>query len=84
MNKKHLRTLTAIFARPVSGAIKWSDIEALFIALGADIEEREGSRIGVVLFGEVLVYHRPHPQKETDKDAVISIKKWLERNGVKA
>lgn len=73
MNKKHLRTLTAIFARPVSGAIKWSDIE-----------EREGSRIGVVLFGEVQVYHRPHPQKETDKDAVISIKKWLERNGVKA
>lgn len=84
MNKKNLRTLTAIFARPVSGAIKWSDIEALFIALGADIEEREGSRIGVVLFGEVQVYHRPHPQKETDKDAVISIKKWLERNGVKA
>lgn len=64
--------------------IKWSDIEALFIALGADIEEREGSRVGVVLFGEVQVYHRPHPQKETDKDAVISIKKWLERNGVKA
>ena len=84
MNKKHLRTLTAIFARPVSGAIKWSDIEALFIALGADIEEREGSRIGVVLFGEVQVYHRPHPHKETDKGAVVSVKKWLERNGVKA
>ncbi|GGB76732.1 MULTISPECIES: type II toxin-antitoxin system HicA family toxin [Gammaproteobacteria] len=84
MNKKHLRTLAAIFARPVSGSIKWSDIEALFIALGADIEEREGSRIGVVLFGEVQVYHRPHPHKETDKGAVVSVKKWLERNGVKA
>lgn len=83
MNKKHLRTLTAIFTRPVSGTIKWSDIEALFIALGADIEEREGSRIGVVLFGEVQVYRRPHPQNETDKGAVVSVKKWLERNGVK-
>jgi hypothetical protein len=84
MNKKHLKTLTAIFARPVSGSIKWSDIEALFVALGADIEEREGSRIGVVLFGEVQVFHRPHPQNETDKGAVVSVKKWLERNGVKA
>ena len=71
MNKKHLKTLAAIFARPVSGSIKWS-------------EEREGSRIGVVLFGEVQVYHRPHPHKETDKGAVVSVKKWLERNGVKA
>lgn len=84
MNKKHLKTLAAIFARPVSGSIKWSDIEALFVALGADIEEREGSRIGVVLFGEVQVFHRPHPQNETDKGAVVSVKKWLERNGVKA
>ncbi|MGL4612343.1 MAG: type II toxin-antitoxin system HicA family toxin [Shewanella sp.] len=84
MNKKNLRTLTAIFARPVSGSIKWSDIEALFVALGADIEERESSRIGVVLFGEVQVFHRPPPQKETDKGAVVSVKKWLDRNGVNA
>ena len=38
----------------------------------------------MVLFGEVQVYHRPHPHKETDKGAVVSVKKWLERNGVKA
>ncbi len=84
MNKKHRKTLTAIFARPVNGSIKWSDIEALFVALGADVEEREGSIVGIVLFGEVQVFHRPHPHKETDKGAVVSVKKWLERNGVKA
>jgi hypothetical protein len=84
MNKKHRKTLTVIFARPVSSSIKWSDIEALFVALGAEVEEREGSRIGIVLFGEVQVFHRPHPHKETDKGAVVSVKKWLERNGVKA
>jgi hypothetical protein len=34
--------------------------------LGATIKEREGSRIGVVLFGEIQVFHRPHltPTKE--------------------
>ncbi|MCZ8179880.1 addiction module toxin, HicA family [Rhizobium sp. CRIBSB] len=82
MKKKHRATLEQIFARPVSGTIRWSDIEALFVALGADVSEREGSRIGVFLFGQVRVFHRPHPTPETDKGAVASIRKWLEENGV--
>lgn len=71
-----------LFARPVNGSIKWADIEALFAALGAEISEREGSRIGVYLFDEVRVFHRPHPSPETDKGAVASIRKWLESHGV--
>ncbi len=82
MKRKHQKTLEQIFARPVSGSIKWSAIEALFIALGANISECEGSRIGVVLFGEVQVLHRPHPSPHTDKGAVTNIRKWFERNGV--
>ncbi|MBC2773102.1 type II toxin-antitoxin system HicA family toxin [Rhizobium sp. AQ_MP] len=82
MKKKHRATLEQIFARPVSGTIRWSDIEALFVALGAEVSEREGSRIGVFLFGQVRVFHRPHPTPETDKGAVASIRKWLEENGV--
>lgn len=82
MKKKHRATLEQIFARPVSGTIRWSEIEALFVALGADVSEREGSRIGVFLFGQVRVFHRPHPTPETDKGAVASIRKWLEENGV--
>lgn len=77
------KTLEQIFSRPVSGNIKWSDVESLFQDLGAKIKEREGSRIGVVLFGEIQVFHRPHPSPATDKGAVSSIRKWLERNGVK-
>ncbi|MDZ7875197.1 MAG: type II toxin-antitoxin system HicA family toxin [Rhizobium sp.] len=53
-----------------------------FIALGAEVSEREGSRVGVFLFGQVRVFHRPHPTPETDKGAVASIRKWLEENGV--
>jgi hypothetical protein len=82
MKRKHQKTLEQIFARPTSGNIKWNDIEALFIALGAEISQREGSRIGVRLFGERRVFHRPHPSPNTDKGAVASVKRWLEENGV--
>lgn len=83
MKAKHRKTLSLIFKRPVSGNISWSEIEALFISLGAEISEREGSRIGVFLFDEVKVFHRPHPKPDTDKGAVASVRKWLESNGVK-
>jgi hypothetical protein len=82
VKRKHQATLEQIFARPVSGTIRWVEIEALFVALGADVSEREGSRVCVVLFGEVRVFHRPHPSPETDKGAVSSIRKWLESHGV--
>jgi len=78
MKRKHQKTLEQIFKRPTSGTIAWKDIEALFVALGADVSERAGSRVAVVLFGEVRVFHRPHPSPNTDKGAVQSIRKWLE------
>lgn len=83
VKKRHKTTLELIFHRPVSGSIKWSDIEVLFKALDAEVSERVGSRIGVFLFGEIRVFHRPHPSSDTDKGAVTSVRKWLEDNGVK-
>ncbi|MBO4312398.1 MAG: type II toxin-antitoxin system HicA family toxin [Desulfovibrionaceae bacterium] len=83
MKKKCQATLAKIFQRPVSGSIRWADVEALFLDLGAEITEREGSRICVFLFGEVKVFHRPHPSPDTDKGAVASIRKWLLEHGVK-
>jgi len=83
MKRRHRETLEQIFARPVRGSIRWTEIEALFLSLGAEITEREGSRIGVFLFEEIRVFHRPHPSPDTDKGAVASIRKWLESNGVK-
>jgi len=83
MKRKHQRTLELIFSRSVSGNVKWPEVEALFAELGADISEREGSRVEVFLFGVVRVFHRPHPSPDTDKGAVASIRKWLEENGVK-
>ncbi|MCA9962774.1 MAG: type II toxin-antitoxin system HicA family toxin [Anaerolineales bacterium] len=52
------------------------------VSLGAELSEREGSRIGVRLFGERRVFHRPHPSPDTDKGAVTSIRNWLKDNGI--
>jgi hypothetical protein len=82
MKRKHQKTLGLIFKHPTSGNIRWADIESLFVALGADVSERAGSRIAVVLFGEVRIFHRPHPSPATDKGAVASIRNWLESNEV--
>ncbi len=82
MKRKHQKTLELIQSRPVSANIKWSDIEALFIELGAEVTEREGSRVGVKLFGTRKVFHRPHPSPCTDKGAVAAIREWLKQNGV--
>ncbi|CAM5362668.1 type II toxin-antitoxin system HicA family toxin [Thauera mechernichensis] len=82
MKHKHQRTLELIHARPVSANVRWGGIEALFRELGAEISEREGSRVEVFLFGVVRVFHRPHPSPDADKGAVAAIRKWLEENGV--
>lgn len=83
MRRKHQRTLELVFARPTSANVRWADVEALFIELGASVEEREGSRVLVRLFGERRVFHRPHPEPMTDKGALASIRKWFEEHGVK-
>ena len=82
MHRKYQKTLQLVFARPASGGIKWRDVEALLVALGADVTEREGSRVGVKLFDDRRVFHRPHPSPDTDKAAVENIRKWLEANGI--
>jgi len=82
MNAKNKSALTDIFSRPVKSNIEWKDIESLLTALGADISEGNGSRVRVKLNGIRAVFHRPHPQKETDKGAVVSVRQFLENAGV--
>ena len=83
MDSKHQKTLEAIFEKPERANILWRDIEALLIALGAEITDGNGSRRRVVLKGVRAVFHRPHPRKETDKGAVKSVRRFLEAAGVK-
>ncbi|MFC4737793.1 type II toxin-antitoxin system HicA family toxin [Bacillus daqingensis] len=60
----------------------WSDIESLFRAAGGEISEGRGSRVRVKLNGRFAVFHRPHPERVTDKGAVKSVRKFLEEAGV--
>ena len=83
MDSKHQKTLEAIFEKPERANIFWRDIEALLIALGAEITDGNGSRRRVALKGVRAVFHRPHPRKETDKGAVKSVRRFLEAAGVK-
>lgn len=79
---RHRRTLEAIFADPVRANVVWTDIEALLRSLGADLSEGRGSRVRIALNGVRAVFHRPHPQKETDKGALKSMRRFLSEAGV--
>ena len=79
---KHDKTLCAIFSTPVPSNIHWSAIESLLKFHGAEISEGSGSRIRIALNGVRAVFHRPHPQKETDKGSVVSMKRFLTEAGV--
>ena len=51
-------------------------------ASGAEITEGGGSRVRIALNGVRAVFHRSHPQKETDKGAVRSTLRFLIAGGV--
>ena len=78
MNKRPQRTLNSIFAQPISGNIKWRDVEALLKNLGATLSERAGSRVAVSLEGRVAYFLRPHPSPNMDKGAVRDLRKFLQ------
>jgi len=84
MNSKHKKIMELVFKNPTQANILWTDIEGLFAALGGKISEGSGSRIRVKLNGLRAVFHRPHPQKTTDKGAVNSVRRFLENAGVQS
>ena len=83
MNKKQRQTLQKVFEKPERSDILWNDIEGLFLALGAEATEGKGSRVRVALNGVRAVFHRPHPERVTNKGAVKSVRRFLKESGVK-
>ena len=79
MKARQAKTLSAIFARPTLASIAFADIESLLSALGANVSEREGSRMKFALRGEEWHAHRPHPGKEAKKYQVEGVREFLER-----
>ena len=83
MNNKHRGTLRAVFGRPTRSDIRWDDIEAVVIACGGEVQEREGSRVALVLNGVRSVFHRPHPRPTTKKGAVDALRVFFSNAGLK-
>lgn len=82
LKSKHRKTLQAIFDNPVRANIVWKDVESLLVACGAEISEGRGSRVRIVLNEVKAIFHRPHPRKETNKGAVVSMRRFLTEAGV--
>jgi len=83
MKAAHRQTLDKIFENPVSGSIKWRDVEALLIALGAEVSEGSGSRVRFTISGQTLFLHRPHPSPDTKRWAVRDIREFLTNVGMR-
>ena len=83
MNSKQKKLYERIFKNPVQSNIEWTEIENLLKSLGANISEGNGSRVRIELNGERAVFHRPHPERVTDKGAVKSMRRFLDNAGVK-
>ena len=82
MKATHQRTFVAIFASPTPTNIAWRQIEALFVALGAQVIEGRGSRVRFELNGVIATFHRPHPQKEAKPYQVRDARDFLSQAGV--
>ena len=83
VNKKHKKTLEAIFKRPTVANIKWNDVKSLLIALGAELTEGSGSRLRIKMNNVRFVFHIPHPRPELGKGRVEDIRQFLINSGVK-
>ena len=83
MNSRVRKTYNDIYKEPVQSGVKWNDVEAMLLALGARISEGSGSRVRIELNGVRAVFHRPHPENTADKGAVKSVRKLLDHARVR-
>ena len=82
MKTKHVKTLSAVFAKPILASLVFSDMEALVVALGGEIIEGNGSRMAFILNGKRMDAHRPHPGKEAKRYQVEHMRDWLLTMGI--
>ena len=82
LSARNRKTLRVLFERPTRANIRWSDIERLFSAAGAEVSEGAGSRVRIKLGDRVLTFHRPHPGNEARRYAVEVASSFLRYHGI--
>ena len=82
VNTKHRSILRAIYPRPTPATIRFDSLEKLVVALGGEVLEGAGSRVGFALNGVTAVFHRPHPGREAKRYAVREFSEFLASSGI--
>jgi hypothetical protein len=82
MNSKQRKTLALILKEPTPSNIRWKDVEALFIHLGATLKEGNGSRIRITYKGINHTFHRPHPGHNVGEKTIEDIRELLKEAGI--
>jgi len=82
VNHHQRKVLHAIFAHPVSANLEMKDIMNVLNGLGAEIDAKSKSRLGVALNGRTTVLHLA--SHSLMKAEVMQIRKFLESCGITA
>ena len=80
MNHHQRKVLHAIFAHPLNANLETKDIVSVLNALGAEIDAKSKSRLGVMLNGRTTVLHIS--SQSVLKAEVMQIRKFLESCGI--
>ncbi len=80
MNHHQRKVLQAIFAHPINANLDMKDVINVLNGLGAEIDTRTKSRIGVKLNGKETLLHLS--QHSLMKAEVMQIRKFLESCGI--
>jgi hypothetical protein len=82
MNRKHQKTLAAIFAEPTRANISWDAVVSALAAKGVEIISASGSRFVFAYGGTSHVVHRPHPGNELKKPGVRAVRYFCIAAGI--
>ena len=82
MNSAQRKTLEAVFAEPLNGALEWRRIESLLVAAGCRVIEGSGSSVTFEKDGLRARFHRPHPNREALRYRVRDARDFLIAIGV--
>ncbi len=82
--RKHKKTLEAIFAHPINTNIDWKDVEHLFEHLGfeVDLTKKHHAKVKAEDGSEVVVILPHHGHTIESKDEIVKIRHFLEEKGI--
>ena len=82
MNHHQRKVLHAIFAHPINANLDFKDVTNVLTGLGAEIDAKTKSRIGVTLNGQTTILHLTN--HALLKAEVMQVRKFLESCGISA